>query len=111
MTRIIAAVVDEDAAMVAAHDPAGEHDLRHMDVGGVLDAAVSPGREQDGDGSTNCAGFAEVVQRYAEHVGVAVHGGAHPVEHAEPALGGPEGRRARGPILSEKALSAPRQSS
>ncbi len=102
--RIIAAVVDEDAAIVAAHDPAGEHDLRHMDVGGVLDAAVSPGREQDGDARhLDPRWVREVVQRYAEHVGVAVHGGAHPVEHAEPALGGPEGRRARTDLVREGA--------
>src|ERR1019366_8448721 len=46
---IIAAVVDEDAAIVAAHGSACEHGLRHMGVGSILDAAVSPGREQDGD--------------------------------------------------------------
>lgn len=44
--RIIAAVVDDDAAIVAAHRSAGEHDLRHMSVGALLDAAVSPRREQ-----------------------------------------------------------------
>ena len=47
--RIIAAVVDEDAAIVAVHGPAGEHDLWHVNVVCLLDAAVSPGREQDGD--------------------------------------------------------------
>lgn len=46
---VITPVVDENAAIVAAHDPAGEHDLRHMDVGAVLDAAISPCREQDRD--------------------------------------------------------------
>src|SRR5271157_4497292 len=87
--RIIAAVVDEDAATVAAHGSAGKHDLRHMDVSGILDAAVSPGWEQDGEARHRDQRWVrQVVQRHTERVWVAVHRGAHPVEHAEPAFGG-----------------------
>lgn len=38
---VITPVVDENAAIVAAHDPAGEHDLGHVDINVLLDAAVS----------------------------------------------------------------------
>jgi len=102
--RIIAPVVDENAAIVAVHDPASEHNLRHMDVGGVLDAAVSPGREQEGYARhLDTRRVRQVVQRYAEHVGVAGHGGAYPMEHAEPAFGSPDRRRARTDLVREGA--------
>ena len=105
--RIIAAVVDEDAATVAAHGSAGKHDLRHMGVSGILDAAVSPGREQDGDARhRDQRRVRQVVQRHTERVWVAVHRGAHPVEHAEPAFGGSEGRRTRADLVREGARAA-----
>ena len=43
------------------------------------------------------------MQPHAEHVGVTCHGGADPVEHAEPALGSPEGRRAGANLIREDA--------
>src|SRR5205814_6989961 len=85
--RVVAAVVEVQRAVGAAHHAAGEHDVRHVHVVGLGDPAVGPGREEHRDARhLYPPRVVVVVQGHAEDVRVTVHCGPYAVEQVEPAV-------------------------